>query len=217
MKYDLPPLIFLTGADGAGKSTVSKRLVDLLNQKGIKASIVWSRFRNYLSKPLLGMARLSGHNYFKEFDGILFGYHDFDKLKVFRLLYVLMQSIDVNIASFFNITNKKKQYDVLICERGPWDTLVDVSADTGLYISANSMLGKFYTAQVRSNSKVILIDRSKENILQTRPELIYDTKLDRKINAYRDLAEECGWEIIDNNRKLSDMIADITNLLRIES
>jgi hypothetical protein len=53
-----------------------------------------------------------------------------------------------------------------------------------------------------------------ENVLSTRPELVYDHKLPSKINIYDGLAARCNWHVIDNNGTLheaeSDLISRIT-------
>ena len=119
MSLNIPSLIIITGADGVGKSSISRWLVERLLTRGVKAGLVWSRFGNFFSKPFLALARLSGHNFYKTFDGVLFGFHNFENLKGFRYLFALMQAIDVNIAALKNIRGAKKKYNVLVCERGP--------------------------------------------------------------------------------------------------
>jgi len=213
VKSQLAPIIFITGTDGAGKSCLAEWLVEHLETNGINAKRVWSRFNNFISKPLLALTRISGHNYFKEVDGTLFGFHDFERLRGYRSLFAILQAIDVNIAAARDISRIRNRNGIIVCERGPWDTLVDVISDTGLNILPTSRLGKIFTAQVRSNSGVFLISRSVENILQTRPDLIHDHKLERKYHIYHEIAGTCGWEVIDNNNSLTDTKSYLLNYL----
>ncbi len=213
MKDKLPSIIFITGTDGAGKSCIASWLTEQLRLHDLNVGLVWSRFNNFLSKPFLAATRLSGHNYYKTFNGIKFGYHNFENLGLLRHLFIILQAIDVNIGAYRDITRVKKKFDVIVCERGPWDTLGDVIADTNINIPPLSTLGKFYATQVRSDSKVILIKRSKNNILASRPELINDYKLDRKINIYLKFAEVCDWHVIDNNNSLAKTQKQISNFL----
>lgn len=215
MLSNIPSLIFITGADGVGKSSISRWLVERLLTQGTKAGLVWTRFGNFLSKPFLALTRLSGHNFYKRFDGVLFGFHNFEGLYGFRYLFALMQAIDVNIAAIKNIRNAKKKYDVLVCERGPWDTLADVIADTGLDQLFESALSRLFTVQVKDGTKVIMVKRSKENIFQSRPELIHDYKLDRKIDIYNRLAAVNRWSIVDNNYSIETTQNEILKLLQL--
>lgn len=80
MNTDLrPQLILLMGTDGAGKSYFATWLARRMQQSGIDATIVWSRFNNYVSKPYLAVTRLTGHNRYERIDGARFGFHDFEK------------------------------------------------------------------------------------------------------------------------------------------
>ena len=59
----LPRIIFFVGVDGAGKTLYANMLLEELKRRGVDCRHVWSRYNNYLSKPLLGLTRLTGHNY----------------------------------------------------------------------------------------------------------------------------------------------------------
>jgi thymidylate kinase len=215
MKVNIPSMIFITGADGVGKTCIARWLVERLLEQGIKAGLVWSRFGNFLSKPLLAITRLSGHNFYKSFDGVLFGFHNFERLYGFRYIFALMQAIDVNISAIKDIRRKKNHYDILVCERGPWDTLADVIADTGLDNLFGSALSRLFTVQIKDGAKVIMVKRSKENIFQSRPELIHDYKLDRKLDIYNRLAAMNRWSIVDNNYSIEATQNDILKLLKL--
>jgi hypothetical protein len=215
MSPDIPPLIFITGADGVGKSHIARWLVKRLLERGLKVGLVWSRFSNFLSKPLLALTRLSGHNFYKTIDGVLFGFHNFENLYGFRYLFALLQAIDVNIAAIKDIRSIRHRFDILVCERGPWDTLADVIADTGLDNLVKGGLSKLFTVQIRDGAKVILVRRSKENIFQSRPELVHDFKLDRKLAIYNRLAQANRWTIIDNNQSIETTYKEIARLLEL--
>jgi thymidylate kinase len=214
MSSDNTSLIFITGADGVGKSCVARWIVEQFLVRGVKADLVWSRFSNFLSKPLLALTRLSGHNFYKKFDGVLFGFHNFENLSGFRYLFALLQAIDVNIAALKDIKRKKHRFDILVCERGPWDTLADVIADTGLDNLSEGILSKLFTIQVRGEARVIMLRRTKENILRSRPELVHDFKLDRKLAIYSHLAEINRWSIVENNYSIETTKNEIAKLLQ---
>lgn len=197
-----PPMIFITGTDGSGKTTLTQWLKSRFEQNGIQVKVVWSRYNNYFSKPLLAAARLTGHNYYKSENGTLFGYHDFQDLPVFKRIYAMLQCVDVNIATWKNIFLQKEKDTVLICERGPWDTLADVMLDIGDDLLYEKTIGKLFVRNVMKEFKVVYISRSYENIIQTRPELIYDHSLKNKIEIYENLAKKFNWNIIENNSSL---------------
>lgn len=214
-KDSLPKIICLAGVDGCGKTTLAHWLNEYLSTEGVITKVVWSRFNNYLSKPLLAITRLTGHNYRKMIDGEKFGFHDFDGLPVYNRFFAMCQAIDVNIATYLKIKRPLGSADVLVCERGPWDTLVDVMADTGMKQLGSSLVGRLYTVQVRDNATVLYISRSYENIVNSRKELLHDHKMERKISLYSKLSIDRQWHLIDNNRKLDDAKQDMLKALGI--
>lgn len=205
----MKPIICITGTDGAGKTSITEALVARFANQGIQTEKVWSRFNNYFSLPILAMTRLSGHNYYETIGGQSFGFHDFEKLGPLRTVFALTQMIDVNIASYFKITRKRQPEKLLICERGPWDTLVDVIADTDLSELSQNQIGRMIVKQVHGCSRTFLISRDLERILPLRPDLSGDTKLEKRHKLYLELAEKYGWIVIDNNHQLKDAIETI--------
>jgi hypothetical protein len=210
-----PSLISIVGVDGSGKTTLSGWLAGELENCGRRPTVVWSRFRNYLSKPLLAITRLSGHNYYISIEGIRFGFHDFERLVGYRELFALLQAIDVNIAAYARIHHLRGRSDVMICERGPWDTLVDVTVDTGLSWLPASRLGSFYSLLMNRDARVLWISRKRDSILLTRPELAHDYKLQPRMAVYAQLAALHGWDVIDNNGELDFAKTQIRSALRL--
>ena len=212
----LPSLVSIVGVDGSGKTTLANWLVENVARQGGAPVLVWSRFRNYLSKPLLALTRMTGHNHYETHDGIRFGFHDFEGLVGYRELFALLQAVDVNIAAYFRIHRRRRNAGVVICERGPWDTLVDVTADTGLEGLPGSMLGAAYTLFMRRDARVLWIRRDRDRILETRPELAHDYKLQKRIDIYEHLSKMHDWVEIDNNGSLDSAKSQIAAALGID-
>jgi len=117
----LPRIIFLAGVDGCGKTTLSRWLNEYLAAEGVNTRVIWSRFNNYLSKPLLALTRVTGHNYRKTIDGVKFGFHDFDNLYVYSRVFALLQAIDVNIAAARILCEKILLHGIIIWHRSGLD------------------------------------------------------------------------------------------------
>lgn len=207
-----PKILFFVGADGCGKSTLARFAVEELNRRGARAALVWSRFNNYLSKPLLALARLTGHNYYETHDGVRFGYHDFDRAVLYQFPFILAQVLDVNVATAFRLARIKRCANTLVFERGPWDTLADLILDTGCGRLAGNYIARLITSRVRG-ATVLWIRRSHESILRSRPELRHDRTLCRKIAIYELLAGQYSWRIIDNDRPLELVKEEVRTLI----
>jgi len=130
-----------------------------------------------------------------------------------RYAFALTQALDVNIATYLHIRRLRKRGVLLVCERGPWDTLVDVAADTGLDGLIEGALGNFYVRQVKNEGVVLLLKRKREAILESRPELIHDYKLGKRLLLYESLAERHDWRIIDNNGSMEETKKQIVKAL----
>jgi thymidylate kinase len=214
MKHPHEKLFFLIGVDGSGKTTITHEIIRICRLNNIPCQNLWSRFNNYFSLPVIGITKLSGHCYYKKIMGKHMGFHDYENLIVLKELFFLLQIIDVNIATFFHITRKLNRKKLTICERGPYDTFVDVLADTKLDSKLFYKFGKMFSMQIdRKKPIVIYIKRNFDNIVLTRPELIYDKKLPSRIKTYEHLARKHKWFVVDNNGSLSETKKEIQKII----
>lgn len=207
-------LIAFVGADGSGKSTLARIAVEECAGLGVSARVVWSRFNNYLSKPLLALARCTGHNRREVHDGTTFGYHDFRSAAWLRYPFIALQTVDANLAAAVKLRRSPAQPDVLILERCAWDTLSDVILDTGCEAIADNVWGRLMTASISCRGPVLWVCRDRDAILATRPELRHDRLLDEKLALYERLAALHGWHRIDNNRTLDEARATVRTWMR---
>jgi hypothetical protein len=133
------------------------------------------------------------------------GFHDFEQLPLpLRYLFIGLQAVDVNIAALFKIYWPSRHTPVTICERGPWDTLVDVAADTAIDGLAGTFMYRLFCGQLSRRTHMILVDRNADLIEASRPELKFDLKLRTRQQLYRRLADISGWKILENNGDLDD-------------
>ena len=207
-------IIALAGIDGSGKTTLSSWLCAELLRRGHAPEVIWSRFNNYFSAPFLAATRLTGHNYYTSNEGTRMGFHSFESLPVpIGALFVFLQVIDVNIATLFKVNIPSRRKPVVVCERGPWDTLVDVSADLMSETLPKGVWSDLFLNQIESRTDMVLVERDVNRIRACRPELRYDRKLEFRQQAYRALAERRGWAIVDNNGSLEETQAQLSQWL----
>lgn len=190
-------------------------LVTELLAKGINAKRGWSRYNNYFSLPLLGLTRIIGINYYEYNGGYLTGYHDFHKSGMVSAFFTVLQSIDVNIATYFKIVRCRKNNQILICDRGPFDTLVDVMIDTGKVNLGKGLFASIFMGQVRNKCQVIVLTRSYRNIAKMKEEVKYDRKIAQKIELYSNYAKYFSWPMVDNNGSIESTFDGIIEILDI--
>lgn len=200
-------IICLVGSDGAGKTTLSRYVAEQLVKRNYKVALLWSRSINITSKVLLAFSRWLGHSGFEWHDGIKFGYHNFEKVFWLRWPYIVLQTIDANIACRYKLW-RNRGADVIIFERSPWDTLSDVILDTGCISASQKWIGRWLVSSVSTPScKVLWVNRDLKLVLETRKELRHDRVLEKQIIGYARIAQQFGWDELENNETLENVKA----------
>lgn len=202
MAYDqsrLPRVIYITGVDGSGKSFLTEKLIAELQQQGVLATHLWLRFANITSKPLLAICRLLGLNYYVKENGVRIGYHDFHKSSLISWLFVLFQLIDTWLVTLLKVWPRLLKANVIVCDRGAYDTLIDVMVDTKIKSLYRSALGQLFVKLLPTSHKVLLISRKPGAIFNSRPDVQVDKNFALRCELYKDCAAHFKWSVIDNN------------------
>lgn len=203
-------LICLCGVDGSGKSFLLEHLQAELDRRGISHRHVWTRFRNYLSKPLLALTRLTGHNRKVEHDGTRTGYHEFDRYPWLAWPFLALQTLDNLIDMFWRYPRR----GLILGDRCVLDTLVDLAVDTGLDDLVISRLGPRLLRQLPSPRLLVIIERPVRLIQQDRPDALADRNFARRRALYGRIAREFGLAVVHNDGSPRRAIHQI--LARIE-
>ncbi len=214
---DLPKIIYLTGADGSGKTFFAEKLIDELNKRDILTSHLWSRFNNIISKPLLGFCRLIGLNYYEKHNGVTVGYHDFEKSKVISWLFIFFQLVDTWLVTVFKVRPRtNKNNEILVCDRGAYDTLIDVMVDTKNTNLYKTSLGKAFLKLLPRPHEVIFLAREPEKIFESRPDVKFDKNFKLRYELYMACSKEFNWTIIDNNGMPEETLKAVLNKLTLK-
>jgi ABC-type oligopeptide transport system ATPase subunit len=187
--------ICLLGVDGSGKTTLAKECHKKLKDKGIKTIHVWSRYRNYLSKPFLALMRMTGHNRKVIKENVKIGYHDFSNNRLISWTFLLLQWIDQVIDIFIRFRNKK---ECIISDRCVVDTLVDLCIDTGMDDYILGVYGKSLISMMPSDSVCYVVLRDKSLVINERPDVSIDVNYERRVDLYKKVAKTFHFEILVN-------------------
>lgn len=209
-------LVALCGVDGAGKSFLLAQLRQRLAASGVPTRHVWSRFRNYLSKPLLALTRLSGHNYKVELEGVRTGYHDFAGHPWIAWPFLVLQTIDqvLDITARYHLRRWLTGRRTLILgDRCVYDTLVDLAVDTGLDDLVIDRIGPWLVRLLPRPNRVVVIDRHPLRIQEQRADALLDRHFHRRRALYRRLAERFALAVVDNNGPVPRTLDAIERLI----
>jgi thymidylate kinase len=205
----LPRLIYLTGVDGSGKSFIAEKLIAELKLRGLPVRHLWSRFNNIVSKPLLAFCRVVGLNYYETRKGTLIGYHDFEKSKIISWCFIICQIIDTWIATLFKIWPQVTTGKILVCDRGAYDTLIDVMVDTKKRELAGSKIAEAFLLLLPKYHKVFFLWREPEQIFRSRPDVKIDRNFSLRGELYHSCAARFGWLLVDNNNTPEETLNQI--------
>lgn len=204
---NIPKLIYITGIDGSGKSTVSEYLADKLRSQGYEVNILWLRFNHVFSKPLLGLCRLLGYTRYEKPQGIHVGYHDFYKSKVISYLFILFQYLDAVRVKYTKIIPLyRKKNSIIILDRYVYDILIDISVDTRLDGLFRSWIGKKFTNLLPDDSVSILVWRELEEVLCVRPEGKVDRNFESRFKYFKELKNSSRINTINNAGTLDELL-----------
>jgi len=187
--------ICISGLDGTGKSYIAKKLLNYYEKKH-DIIHVWSRYKNYTSKPLLLFTRLIGLNYKEKKENIIIGYHDFNKSKIISYLFLFFQWIDqvIEILIKFRFSNKH-----IVSDRSLIDTLVDLAIDTKLEKIIFNFYGKSLFKLMPKNTFYFILKRDLKKIQNVREDVFYDRNVNRRIELFDEISKIFPVEVIKNN------------------
>jgi len=176
---------------------LASRTIEHLASRGIDVAAGWARYGNYFSRPLLAATLLSGHNIREYHDGVRFGYHEFWRSPALARLFLELQSVDILFSNHWRLARPSVQHELLVCDRGPYDTMVDVMLDTRIDLTAGGQWRRFVRL-LPARHCVVHVSRPIPDIVRSRPVLAHDRDLEAKDALYRKLRDFFDWETVVN-------------------
>lgn len=188
-------LLALLGVDGSGKSFLIERLGRRLDEQDVPHRHLWSRYRNYLSKPLLALARLTGHNRKERHGAVRVGYHDFAGRPWLTWPFLLLQLLDLRL----DLAWRYRGHRLILADRCAYDTLVDLAVDTGLDDLVMGRLGRWILRRLPRPHLAVVLVRPVAAIAADRPDALLDRHFARRRALYERLARELGLPVLVND------------------
>lgn len=209
-----PKIICISGIDGSGKSTACEHLAAHIAASGYKVQVKWLRFNHVLSKPLLIFCRLVGLTRYEHIDGTRMGYHNFHRSKLISWAFITLQYLDALRVFYTRIRPSiQNDHSVIILDRYIPDILIDLKIDTRIEDLQRRTIGRAFWRLLPSDSRLILIRRSREQVLSARPENRLDDNFDRRFMHYEALAREARIHTIDNDTSVQALQAAVEHCL----
>jgi len=200
-----PRFVYLTGCDGAGKTTQANLLRERLQAMGVPARQLWLRFPFFFSLPLLAYARLRGLSWYEQEGDVRHGYWDFRRSLLVRLLLPWTLLADAAMAGLFKIYLPLWRGETVVCERFVLDMLVDLMVAFGKDDLASHRPGKLYLRLLPRNTRGFILDSDAAILRQRRPDLIADRNLEAKLTGFRQIANHTAFPLLSNSMSINEL------------
>ena len=207
-------LICFTGIDGTGKTTLSKELVESLNEKGVKCKYVYGRLNPSILKPFI----LIGDWIFlrrKDISGNYFEYSNTKKKAIRKhsflsKIYQQILLLDYALQILFKVKLPLVFGKNIVCDRYVYDTVItDLSVDMNyskdrIINVLNNLLHFFAEPDL-----VFLIDVPEEIAYQRKDDTPSIAYLKERRKMYLYVGKEYRMVILDGSKKLEELQDEI--------
>ena len=205
--------IYVTGADGTGKSTQARLVIDHLRSQGIQCRHLWLRFPFFFSLPLLLYARWRGYSWYEKDGGVRHGYWDFRNSWGLRVLLPWVLFLDATLAAVRKVYIPLWLGSTLVCERFVWDMLVDLAVAFGDGDIHRRLPGRLYMHLLPRDTVIILLDLDSETIRGRRTDLKADRRLDARLQAFRSMAITYSIPVISSTIPIEEVNQRIQEII----
>ncbi|RPJ59476.1 MAG: hypothetical protein EHM12_06905, partial [Dehalococcoidia bacterium] len=198
-------LIYITGADGTGKTTQAKLLLSKMRTAGLNAKSLWLRFPFFFSLPLLVYARWRGYSWREENAVARHGYWDFGRSWLLRVMLPWTLLLDAALAAIGKIYLPLWLGQTIVCERFVLDMLVDLEialADPNLH---RRLPGRLYPRLLPRQAIIFVFDLDAATIRARRPDLRVDRRLKARLEAFRRLAADQKLVLVSSQLPMAEV------------
>jgi thymidylate kinase len=187
--------IYLVGADGTGKSTQARLLLDNLRQLGSDPRHLWLRFPFFFSLPLLAYARLRGYSWHEVTNGVKHGYWDFRRSWLMSRVFPLALLVDATLVSLYRVRLPLHLGRTILCERYVLDMLIDLQLGTHRPL-LDSWERRAFLRLLPGDALVIGLAAPEAVVIRRRADLQHDRLLADKLSTYTALFRQIACPVI---------------------
>jgi hypothetical protein len=205
--------IYITGADGTGKSTHAQLLCEHLQREGIRCINLWLRFPFFFSLPVLAYARLRGYSWHEVTEGVDHGYWDFRRSWLMRQVFPVALLMDASLASLFRVYLPLWWGMTIVCERYILDMLIDLNValdDPAFHLHRPGIL---FLRLLPPQAKIVVLNLDAPTVRQRRPDLRFDKRLEARLAAYCRLAADLSLPLVSTAGPLGEVAAQLGSII----
>lgn len=206
-------IVFLSGIDGSGKTTLARSLVRAIENKGIEVDFVWYRWTAFFSYPLLGLCRALGYTKKNGYIVTREYYRNGAVAKLWATFYPL----DYVLCSLAKIWTIRKMNSVIVFDRYIPDMITDVILQTRINILRRFM-GRIVLSPLRKKGFLgIILDVDGKIAISRKNDIPSRSYVESRRPIYRTLAEMMGWRVLDGCKPAEENAGSILEMLDLNA
>lgn len=193
-------LIYLSGIDGSGKTTVARALESKLRESGVRCTYSWLRRARCLSFPFLAFCYLVGYaRSIKLKDGSRIGEYHFYKNRIVSYAWIWLTMADMWFLSLWKIYLPLLFGKVVLVDRYVFDAYVDLLADTK--ISRADILPLRLLLKLLPKKRILIMLDVDENIaMQRKKDILSKAYLSMRKESYHTVAKHFSIKIVNTSK-----------------
>jgi dTMP kinase len=206
--------ICFTGIDGTGKTTLSKELVELLNEKGVNCKYVYARLNPIILKPFI----LIGEWIFLRGSEISENYSEYSNTKrktmeihsFLSRIYEQILLLDYMLQVFFKVKVPLIFGKNIVCDRYIYDTVItDLSVDMNYSEDKTIRLLDNIFRFFPEPDITFLVDVSEEIAYERKNDIPSILYLRERRDMYLNIGKKCEMVILDGSKKREELQCEI--------
>jgi dTMP kinase len=211
-------LVCLVGMDGTGKSTLSKKLVENMNEHGIKTKYVWSGLEPMILKPFFWVGKALFIPRHEPTPGTYMRYsttlRKVLRNPLMRTVYESIFCLDYAIQLLLNVRIPMMRGASVVSDRYVYDVLIDLAVVLSYTERKMSYMLRAFERLLPKPSLVLLIDAPEEVAIKRKDDIPSITHLSERRELYLSLAKQYGFTIIDGTNTLPALQSTIWSAVR---
>jgi len=211
-------LICFIGIDGTGKTTLARKLVEVMNEQGIGTKYVWSGLQPGLLRPFIWIGRTffipPGDPLARTYISYSTTIRKVTRNPIVRTMYEFVLLLDYARQLLWTIRIPMMRGKSIVSDRYGYDILIDLCVVLGYSDRKMDRTLKAFEHLLPKPSLTFVIDAPEEIALKRKDDIPSISHLSERRQIYLGTAKQYGFVMLDGAATLPELQAKIWTKVR---